>query len=114
MQNRRVVIVRVIIVVLLGFCIFKWWPSKPPITTSFRASAISGLVLQVQNTSDKYLSCKLSVLNETEQQNAVYSFSLDPYKMAEIGILEMNWTFMHGEKCLIKTEGYADLNFSVP
>ena len=90
-------------------------PQAPaPLSTGFRKSALSGLVLQVQNTSDKFLSCKLGALNDTQNQHVVYSFSIDPYKMKEIGIMECNWAFVHGEKILIQTEGYEDLYFTVP
>lgn len=38
---------------------------------------------------------RVGVINDTAQQHADYSFSLDPYKMTELGIVEMNWQFEH-------------------
>jgi hypothetical protein len=85
-----------------------------PVQTTWRPSAINGLVMQVQNTSDKYLSCKLTVVNLTEHQSQRYSYTLDPYKQTEIGLMECNWAFLHGESGRIEVEGYTTKEFTVP
>lgn len=89
-------------------------PPPVPLKASFRSSAISGLVLQVQNTSGEYLSCKMWASNKVQNQTTSYSFTLDPYKMTEIGVLECNWAFQSGESVYIRTEGFSDLAFNVP
>ena len=91
-------------------------PPSPPLKISFRGSSLDSntLVLEVQNTSDKHLSCKMWALNKVQRQTTDYSFSVGPYKMTEIGILECGWMFQTGESVSISTEGFADLNFKVP
>ena len=117
-SNRSVIGIVVLVLLLVGGYAFYSNSSKSPPTAplkaSFRASAISGLVLQVQNTSGEYLSCKMWARNSTLNETTSYSFSLDPYKMTEIGILECGWSFQSGESVYIKTEGFADYSFAVP
>ena len=87
-----------------------------PLSFSFRGSAMdaSGLVLQVQNTGDKHLSCRMWAVNSVQNQARDYSFDLGPYQKTEIGILECNWSFKTGEGVTIRTEGFQDFTFNVP
>jgi hypothetical protein len=108
----------IVVALLVVWLVRSSYPTTPPapIDITWRPSAIpdNGLVMQVQNTGKGYLSCKMSVANLTQHQNQQYSFSLDPYKQQEIGILECSWKFEHGEFGNIKIEGYADKDFNVP
>ncbi len=91
-------------------------PPQPPITISWRTSALdsAGLVMQVQNTSNERLSCMMAAVNETQGQHTAYSFDVGPYKMYEIGIMECGWSFKSGESVAIRSEGYSDYYFKVP
>jgi len=111
--------VAVIVAVLVGICLYEWWPRTPPtplapVDLTWRPSALTGLVMQTHNTSGNHLSCLLTVVNKTHQENKQFSFSLDPYGGKEIGIMECNWAFEHGEIGNIKVEGYSQKEFTVP
>jgi hypothetical protein len=106
----------IIIVAGLVYHEFNKPPSPPPapLKWSFRPSKITGLVLQLQNTSDEHLSCKMWAVNKVQEETTRYSFNLSPYENTEIGVLECNWAFQTGETVDIKTEGFADSTFTVP
>lgn len=109
--NLALVAVMLVSTLLLAGC------GKPaPIKTSFRQSALdsSGLVLQVQNTSDHRLSCKMTAKNKTLNQRVNYAFDLGPYASTEIGLLETDWTFKTGESVEIEVEGFSGKSFKVP
>jgi hypothetical protein len=91
-------------------------PPPSPLQITWRGSALdsNGLVMQVHNISNEYLSCKMTAINYTVNQSATYAFNLGPYVTQEIGILECHWSFQSGESVTIQMEGYADLNFKVP
>lgn len=74
----------------------------------------AGLVLQVHNTSDKSLSCKLIAHSEIANQTLSHIFSVGPNSTEEIGLVETNWTFKTGERVQIEVEGYSSKGFSVP
>ena len=111
--------VAVLVAICLGTIFYFGYKSASkapdaPLVITWRSSLISGLVMQVQNTSGKNLSCAMVVINSTQGQHRDYSFSLDPYKQQEIGIMECNWKFEHGEWVKVLVEGYADLKLTVP
>lgn len=87
-----------------------------PLKVGFRGSALdrAGLVLQVQNTSDKHLSCRMTAVNSVQAQRVNYSFDLAPYNSTEIGVLECGWSFKTGEGVAIQVEGHSPVSFPVP
>jgi hypothetical protein len=104
---------------IVGFVIFGYFINKTPaapLELGFRRSSLdsAGLVLQVQNTSTKSLSCRMIAVNNTVQQRADYPFDLGPYKSTEIGILEAGWTFKSGETVKIWCEGFSPVQITVP
>ena len=101
---------------LIAFACGGCGKSNTPLKVTFRGSALdqSGLVLQVQNITDKHLSCRMDVTNATQKLNATYPFDLGPYQKTEIGVLECLWSFKTGETVRIGTEGFMDLKFNVP
>ena len=83
----------------------------PPASISFRYSynifAASTRVMQVTNRSGKEtLVMRLSVRNEKSNESGTYSFKVKPGSTYEIGILEMGWAFMPGEKYSLRADGY--------
>ena len=83
----------------------------PPASISFRYSynifAASTRVMQVTNRSGKEtLVMRLDVRNEKSNESGSYSFKVRPGSTYEIGILEMGWAFMPGEKYSIRADGY--------
>jgi len=115
MKKNKLTAVIIAAVVILGiWLVFR--AKAAPLQTSFRRSSLdsAGLVLQVQNTSAKSLSCRMVAVNKTMQQRADYPFDLGPYKSTEIGILEAGWTFKSGEAVKIAVEGFSSVEFTVP
>jgi hypothetical protein len=53
------------------------------------------------------LRSALAVVNTTQGQRQNYSFSVDPHGEKEVGLLECNWQFEHGESGNIQVEGYT-------
>ncbi len=111
--------VGVLIAICLGAIFYLGYKSASkvpdaPLIIMWRPSAISGLVMQVHNTGGNYLSCALAVVNTTQGQRQNYSFSLDPHGEKEVGLLECNWQFEHGESGNIQVEGYTKKEFTVP
>ena len=105
-----------VIVIVVLFLVGIGWGRKAPIVTSFRPSWLdnSGLVLQVHNTSPGCLSCAMYAENTTCGQNARHVFSVAPFSVTEIGLLEAGWSFKTGEKIVIMTEGYRSVTIKVP
>lgn len=87
-----------------------------PLRISWRPSLLDpdGLVLQVTNTSDHSLSCRLIAKNKTLNEAIVYTFELGPRDATEIGILEAGWSFRTGERVWIQVKGFATKSFYVP
>jgi hypothetical protein len=75
-----------------------------PLRVDFRRSAleVDGRVLQVQNISDKGLSCTLG------HPGGNYRFFLKPYDSAEFGSLEIGRSFSRGDTYTINVEGYHE------
>ena len=89
---------------------------EPPLKVTFRQSVLDsdGLVLQVQNTSGKYLSCCMHAKNSLHSQSTSYAFDVGPHKTEEIGLFETSWTFKTGEKVTIEVEGHSSKSLTVP
>jgi len=87
-----------------------------PVQTTWRQSALdpNGLVLQVRNTGDRHLSCRLDARNETTRQTVTHTFSVGPNQLTEVGLLEAGWSFKSAERGTIATEGFWDASFTVP
>lgn len=81
----------------------------PPISVTFRSSAglWGGKVMQVTNrSSDETLVMSLYVENTRLNQCKSYTFIVKPGNTHEIGMLEMGWIFVEGEKYRIRADGY--------
>lgn len=106
----------IIFVVIVGFSSFFWKTEAPPIDVSFRGSLMfGGKVLQVKNTTtDKHLSCLMTVRNDTHHQEKTFSFALPPRETQEVGVREIGWRFYTGESVTIDVEGFKTYRCKVP
>lgn len=109
------VIIVAVIYAIIYFCSFFSNP-EPPIDVSFRESLMfDGKVLQVKNTTtDKHLSCLMTVRNYTLHQEKTFSFALSPRETQEVGVLEIDWRFSTGESVTIEVEGFRTYRCEVP
>lgn len=90
---------------------------EPPIAISWRDSLLGyGRVLQLRNTSsDKHLLCVLHVENKLEHSERNVKIPLEPSQCMEVGILEIDWDFMSGERGYVDVEGgFHRVEFTVP
>ena len=109
------VIIGAVIYAIIYFCSIIFY-QEPPIDVSFRESLMfDGKVLQVKNTTtDKHLSCLMTVHNYTHQQKKSFSFVLSPRETQEVGVLEIGWRFSTGESVSIEVEGFRTYDCKVP
>jgi hypothetical protein len=87
-----------------------------PVRLTFRESKLDsdGFVLQVHNTGDDHLACRMEAENEEKGQTTSHRFTLEPYEDIEIGILEIGWTFVHDEKVEVSCKDRMTVRAVVP
>jgi hypothetical protein len=87
-----------------------------PVQLTFRESKLDpdGFVLQVHNTGDDHLACRMEVENETKGESTSLSFTLDPYEDTEIGILEAGWSFAKDEQVEVSCKDRMTVQTVVP
>ena len=73
-------------------------------------------VMQATNRrNQETLVVKLDVSNDRLKQERSYTFKVGPGATEEIGILEMQWKFMPGERYSLQADGYLlPITGSVP
>jgi hypothetical protein len=83
-----------------------------PVTTSFRNSLtdLHGYVLNVHNTSDKTLSCRV----ETDDKSVSHDFQLSPNGDEDLGLLQIGRSFQRGEHGQVEVQGYNAHEFTAP
>jgi hypothetical protein len=86
-----------------------------PIAISYRQSLLdsAGLVMIVNNTGSKYLSCRMNVSSGVNRTKTGYLFSLGPHASQEIGVIQAGWSFKSGEKVQIAVEGHVTHSIAV-
>ena len=77
----------------------------PPLRLSFRESLLRGMVLQVHNVSPQKVTCHLFV-KASDGKSKTHSFSLEPYKNTELGVMEMDCYLLEGDRGNITVDGY--------
>ncbi len=87
---------------------------EPPLKVTWRESLVSGLVMQVTNTSDTDLQFIVDIKNIPLNQQKNVAFYLPAKKMKEYGILELDWTFQTGEEIIFKHSDYKTVFKRVP
>lgn len=112
----RVIFIFLSVLFLIALCCHFFLKPEPPIDVSFRESLMfDGKVLQVENTTtDKHLSCLMTVRNDTKHQEKTFSFTLSPSETQEVGMLEIDWAFLTGESVKIEVEGFSTYRCEVP
>ena len=78
----------------------------PPISVTFRESLLKGYVLQLHNRSDRLMIARVYVENKQRNQSTTHSVKINPNDSEELGVLEMDWTFIPGENGYISVDGY--------
>lgn len=79
----------------------------PPISVTFRESLLEGYVLQLHNRSGNRVVATVYVENKELNQSKNISVGIAPNEMEELGLLEMNWTFIPGENGRVSVDGFA-------
>jgi hypothetical protein len=90
--------------------------SRPelPITLQYREAALGmGYVITFQNTSDRFLSLRVSAHNPTMNQRATMRLDIGPRSQVEWGWLE-GWPFTSGDIISIEHADYALMRRTVP
>jgi hypothetical protein len=90
--------------------------SKPamPVVVNFRASMWGkGLVAEIENTSDRYLTVVLSVRNPTLSTVKRFRLELDPKSETDFGHLE-GWQFTSGDEVGLFNDEFSALKITVP
>jgi len=90
--------------------------AKPalPLVVGFRSSMLGkGLVAQIENTSDRYLTVILAVRNPTLSTAHRFSLNLEPRSRIEFGHLE-GWQFESGDEVELFNDDFGALKFTVP
>lgn len=86
----------------------------PPVSVTFRESLYEGYVLQVHNRSSNRVVANIYVENKRLNQSKRTRVSIAPNEVEELGILEMNWTFMPGENGRVSVDGFTqDICFEI-
>lgn len=81
--------------------------NTPPVSLTFRESLLKGYVLQLHNRSSNRVVAHVYVKNERLNQSRNVSVSIAPNAMEELGVLEMDWTFMPGENGSVSADGFS-------
>lgn len=90
--------------------------SKPemPLKVSYRKAVLRpGLVLSMQNQSDRHLAVVLTVANSTTKQERSFRVDVSPKQTAEVGHLE-GWTFASGDTLRIVHTDYRTWQGNLP
>jgi hypothetical protein len=89
-------------------------PPEVPIRVSYRHAAIGmGYVAIFDNTSDRFLSLRVSFHNPTINERARVRLDVAPRSRTEWGWLE-GWSFASGDIILIEHADYASKKVVVP
>lgn len=85
-----------------------------PVRVGTRPSKIgNGLVVQIRNTSDKYLTAMAELANPTTGERTVRAVHLNPGVPVEIGWLE-GWRFVSGDSICLRHQSFRSLRYTVP
>ena len=105
----------VMAVVVIG-AIFASRKASAPVQITCRRSGLDscGIVLQIHNTRNHSLSCRVAMENKTLNEATSCNTDIGPWKTSEIGILEAGWSFKTGERVHIDVEGFQSFAFTVP
>src|SRR3569832_2223523 len=90
--------------------------AKPalPVVIGFRSSILGkGLVAEIENTSDRYLTVILAVRNPTLSTARRFKLDLEPRSRTEFGHLE-GWQFASGDEVGIFNDEFGALKVTVP
>lgn len=91
-------------------------PIKPalPVVVGFRASMLGkGLVAEIENTSDRFLTVTLTVRNPTLSTANRFTLELTPGARSDFGHLE-GWQFASGDELGLYHDDFGSLRLSVP
>lgn len=85
-----------------------------PIEVKFRNALLGpGMVLQVQNKSDKPLMAVVSLSNPTTQQEKSFRLDISPNGDKEVGHVE-GWVLASGDKIKVSNASYQTWQGSIP
>lgn len=90
--------------------------AKPalPVVIGFRSSILGkGLVAEIENTSDRYLTVILAVRNPTLSTARRFKLDLAPRSRTEFGHLE-GWQFASGDEVGVFNDEFGALKVTVP
>lgn len=90
--------------------------AKPalPVVVGFRSSILGkGLVAEIENTSDRYLTVILAVRNPTLSSARRFKLDLEPRSTIEFGHLE-GWQFASGDEVGLFNDDFGALKITVP
>jgi flagellar basal body-associated protein FliL len=90
--------------------------AKPalPVVVDFRASLLGqGLVAEISNTSDRYLTLSLVVRNPTSSTAKRFTLELNPKSSLDFGHLE-GWQFASGDEVALFNDAFGALRLTVP
>jgi len=90
--------------------------TKPalPVVVGFRSSVLGkGLVAEIENTSDRYLTVILAVRNPTLSTARRFKLELDPRSTTDFGHLE-GWQFASGDEVGLFNDEFGALKITVP
>lgn len=79
---------------------------SPPIEFTMCSSLNDDIVVQIQNNSGIEYLANIFVENPTSGEKSTYKFTLSPNELQELGMHEMNWKFLSGQRGYIEVEGY--------
>lgn len=85
-----------------------------PIALHFRSSWLGrGLVAQIQNTSERYLSLVMVVRNPTLAKSKRFTLEVEPEDSVSFGHLE-GWQFASGDELSLFNDSFAPFRVVVP
>ena len=85
-----------------------------PIKVSYRNSALGkGYVIIMENKSNKHIGFKLSMYNDTANQQKEVLITIAPHSIREFGWLE-GWKFVSGERFELYCKGYKTSKHKIP
>ncbi|MBI3432664.1 MAG: hypothetical protein HY018_10695 [Hydrogenophilales bacterium] len=90
--------------------------AKPalPVVVGFRSSLLGkGLVAEIENTSDRYLTVILAVRNPTLSTARRFKLDLEPKSRTDFGHLE-GWQFASGDEVGLFNDDFGALKITVP
>lgn len=85
-----------------------------PLVVGFRSSMLGkGLVAEIENTSDRYLTVILAVRNPTLSTARRFTLNLEPRSSIDFGHLE-GWQFESGDEVGLFNDEFGALKLTVP